>query len=485
VAIEAVLFYLWGRNDTEILDELTRGSGKMRKLLFIPLWSMIIFGTATGDEGGLEIFDKLKSLIISVSDSIKPAVVHIEVVKKQRDQRFETMGSGLVIDREGHILTNEHVVEDHIEITVALESNREYQAEVIGVDKLTDLALIKIKVPEDIELTAARLGDSDSVQVGEWVIAVGNPYGFDRSVSFGIVSGKGRVLNVPSLTPLINDFIQTDAAIAPGSSGGPLVNLRGEVIGINSRGVGRTQGFTIPINIAVEVKNKLLASGKIERGWLGLILQPLNRSYATYLGNPKMEGILVADIDPESPADRAGLMTGDVILEFDGKKLAAEKEDDLNSFTLAVSRSDVGAKKEMRIFRDENEKTVKITVGEKPKVKEEEMETRFGFTVKEITDDVYRTYLLETKEGVFVSYVEIGGVAAKGDLYEGDTIVEVNGGKAAGFESFKTLLKRCEKDNFVLFTVIRGKDHRFALMDMSKAQQEDSDVSLEPDPDED
>jgi len=445
----------------------------MRVLLSALLTVFLFSIPGRCDDSGLEIFDKLKSLIISVSDSIKPAVVHIEVVKKKRDQRFETMGSGLVIDKQGYILTNEHVVEDQIEITVALESNRDYPAELVGTDKLTDLALVKLEVPEDIELTAAPLGNSDSVQVGEWVIAVGNPYGFDRSVSFGIVSGKGRVLNVPSLTPLINDFIQTDAAIAPGSSGGPLVNLRGEVIGINSRGVGRTQGFTIPINIAIEVKNKLLASGKIERGWLGLIMQPLNRSYATYLGNPELEGILIADIEPGSPADKAGLRPGDVMLEFDGKKLAAEKEDDLNSFTLAVSQSEVGAKRKLVIFRDGREKAIEATIGEKPKVKEEEFETSLGFTVKEITDNVYRTYLLETKEGVFVSYVEIGGVAAKGNLYEGDTIVEVDHEKVSDFESFKRLLKKHEDDNFVLFRVIRGKNNRFALMDRSKAQQEE------------
>ncbi|UCC81171.1 MAG: trypsin-like peptidase domain-containing protein [Candidatus Zixiibacteriota bacterium] len=447
----------------------------MRRLIFIFIAVMYLAIPARSDNESLEIFDKLKSLIISVSDSIKPAVVHIEVVKKKRDQRFESMGSGLVIDKEGYILTNEHVVDDHIEIMVTLESNREYRAEAIGVDKLTDLALIKIELPEGIELTAARLGDSDSVQVGEWVIAVGNPYGFDRSVSFGIVSGKGRVLNVPSLTPLINDFIQTDAAIAPGSSGGPLVNLRGEVIGINSRGVGRTQGFTIPINIAIEVKNKLLGSGKIERGWLGLVLQPLNRSFAEYLGDPELEGILIADIEHDSPSEKAGLQPGDVILEFDGEKYKAEKDDDLNSFTLAISRSDVGKKKGLKIFRDGKEKTIDIAVGEKPKVKEEEFETPYGFTVKEITDNVFRTYLLETKEGVFVSYVEIGGVAAKGHLYEGDTIIKINDDKVSDFDKFKKLIEKYKDDNFLLFKVIRGKDNRFALMDMSKVQQEDID----------
>jgi serine protease Do len=206
----------------------------------------------------------------------------------------------------------------------------------------------------------------------------------------------------------------------------------------------------------------------------------LNRSYATYLGDPELEGILIADIDPDSPADKARLITGDVILEFDGERLKAEKDDDLNSFTMAISRSEVGEKKTLRIFRDGAEKTIEVTIGEKPKVKEEEFETSLGFTVKEITDNVFRTYLLETKEGVFVSYVEIGGVAAKGNLYEGDTIVEINHKKVSDFETFKELLKKFDGDNFVLFKVIRGKDNRFALMDRSKAQQEDdSEVLIE------
>ncbi len=451
----------------------------MRRFLIIVLILVINSGFAHADDGSLEIFDKMKSLIISVSEAIKPAVVHIEVVKKKRDQRYESMGSGLVIDNQGFILTNEHVVDNHIEIMVALESNREYPAEVIGVDKLTDLALIKINVPDDIELHAAKLGNSDSIQVGEWVIAVGNPYGFDRSVSFGIVSGKGRVLNVPSLTPILNDFIQTDAAIAPGSSGGPLVNLRGEVIGINSRGLGRTQGFTIPINIAIDVKNKLQSSGKIERGWLGLILQPLDRSYAKYLGDPELEGILIADIAPGSPSEKAGLKQGDVILEFDGEKLRAEKNDDLNSFTMAISQSDVDQKKAMQIYRDGSEKSVTVSIGEKPKVKEDEFETSFGFTVKEITENVFRLYLLDTKEGVLVSYVEIGGIAAKGDLREGDTIIEINHKKVDGYEAFTKLLDETKDDDFVLFKVIRGKDNKFALMDRSKALPKDDKSNLD------
>ena len=451
----------------------------MKRAILIMLAVMAPFALARADEESLELFDKLKSLIISVSEAIKPAVVHIEVVKKQNDQRYEALGSGLVIDSTGYILTNEHVVEDHVEVNVTLESNREYRAEVIGTDKLTDLALLKIELPEGQSLSAADLGNSDSVQVGEWVIAVGNPYGFDRSVSFGIVSGKGRVLNIPSLTPLLNDFIQTDAAIAPGSSGGPLVNLRGEVIGINSRGLGRTQGFTIPINIAVEVKNKLLSSGKIERGWLGVSVQPVNRSYAKYLGDPDLEGILISDVLEDSPAEKSGLKPGDVMLEFDDQKLQAEKDDDLNKFTLSIAQTPVGEMKTIKILRDGKTMTINLKIGEQPKVKAEEYESDLGFTVKEITQNMFTTYLLESKDGVYVSFVEVGSVAAKADLFEGDVITAVNHKKTSDYEAFKSTMENLNKDdNFILFNVIRGKNNKFALLDRSSVQS-DSEANTE------
>jgi serine protease Do len=445
----------------------------MKKGILAIIVAMMAFSVTNADDEGLELFDKLKSLIISVSDAIKPAVVHIEVVKKRNDQRFEALGSGLVIDSTGYILTNEHVVEDHVEVNVTLESNREYRAEVIGTDKLTDLALLKITLPEGLLLDAADLGNSDSVQVGEWVVAVGNPYGFDRSVSFGIVSGKGRVLNIPSLTPLLNDFIQTDAAIAPGSSGGPLVNLRGKVIGINSRGLGRTQGFTIPINIAIEVKNKLLSSGKIERGWLGVSIQPVNRSYAKYLGDPELEGILISDVLEDSPAEKAGLQRGDVLLEFGDQELQAEKDDDLNKFTLSVSQTPVGETKTIKLLRNGKTKTIKLKIGEQPKVKAEEYESDLGFTVKEITQNMYNTYLLESKEGVYVSYVEVGSVAAKGELFEGDVITAVNHKRIPDYQAFKKTMESLdENDNFILFNVLRGKNNKFALLDRSSVQAE-------------
>jgi serine protease Do len=434
-------------------------------LCLIVLSSGNAYGKPRVQNKGLELFDELKSLIISVSDSITPAVVHIEVVKKQDTQRYQALGSGLIIDPTGYILTNEHVVDDYIEVTVTPESKREYRAEVIGTDKLTDLALLKIEVPPDVHLHVAKLGNSDSLQVGEWVIAVGNPYGFDRTVSFGIVSGKGRVLSAQSSTPLLNDFIQTDAAIAPGSSGGPLVNLNGEVIGINSRGMGQTQGFTIPINVAIEVKDKLMKSGVIERGWLGVVTQPLNRSYAKYLGKPDMEGILVSDVMVGSPAAKAGIKSGDVLLKYGNQKLSAEKDDDLNKLSLLISQSTVGSEKIVSVYRDGNTKDYDLEIGEQPKVKADEYETNFGFTVKEITDDMFRSMLLETMKGVYVSFVEVGTIADKGSLFEGDVITEVNHTPTPDFSSFKTAINLAPNDNYILLTLLRGKERKLALLD--------------------
>ncbi len=458
------------------MKRATVGGNFIKVTFFIMVLVVTSFTGVRAQDKGLALFDELKSLIISVSDSITPAVVHIEVVKKQDTQRYEALGSGLIIDPSGYILTNEHVVDKYVEVTVTPESQREYRAEVVGTDKLTDLALLKIDVPPDVHLHAAQLGNSDSVQVGEWVIAVGNPYGFDRTVSFGIVSGKGRVLAGRSSTPLLNDFIQTDAAIAPGSSGGPLVNLKGEVIGINSRGVGQTQGFTIPINVAIEARDKLIKSGNIERGWLGVVTQPLNRSFAKYLGKPDMEGIVVPDVLDGSPAARAGIKPGDVILKYGDESLSAEKDDDLNKLTLMIAQTPVGAKKTLTIYRDGGIKKIEVTVGEQPKVKADEYETDFGFTVKEITDNMYRLLLLETTNGVYVSFVDVGTIADKANLMEGDVITAVDHHPTPDFKTFKTEMAKDAIDNYILLSVLRGKEHMLALLDRSSIPADSSSV---------
>ncbi|MCK4224776.1 MAG: trypsin-like peptidase domain-containing protein [candidate division Zixibacteria bacterium] len=418
---------------------------------------------AKDDQKTLKLFHDLQRIIISVSNSIKPSVVHIEVVKKTGQIKYKSLASGLIVDREGFVLTNEHVVDDAKSITVTLPSKIEYPAEIIGTDKQTDLALIKIKTEE--ELLVAKLGNSDEVEVGEWVIAVGNPYGFDRTVSFGIVSGKGRVLpNLPIENQLINDFIQTDAAIDPGSSGGPLVNLKGEVIGLNSIGFGRGQGFTIPINIANEVKNKLLASGTIQRGWIGIAIQPLSRDYARYFNNPQLEGVLISDIISDSPAEKAGLLPGDVVVEYNEEKISAEKEEDLNKFQVLVSQSEAGKPAHLKIVRGGIDTSITVKISEQPKVKADEFETQLGFTVKEITDVIYRQYMLEDKEGVLVSFVEVGGVAGTALLEDGDVIKKVEGLEIKSLADFKKSLHQVKERKQIMLTVKRGKNKRFVLL---------------------
>jgi len=415
------------------------------------------------DQKTLKLFDDLQRMIISVSDDIKPSVVHIEVVKKTGEIKYKSLASGLIVDKKGFILTNEHVVDDAKSIIVTLPSKIEYPAEIIGLDKQTDLALIQVKTEE--ELSVAKLGNSDSVEVGEWVIAVGNPYGFDRTVSFGIISGKGRVLpHLPMGSQLINVFIQTDAAIDPGSSGGPLVNLRGEVIGINSIGLGRGQGFTIPINTANEVKNKLLSGGTIQRGFLGVTIQPLSRDYARYYGSPRLEGILISDIISDSPAEKAGLKPGDIIVEYNGAKISAEKEEDLNKFQFLVSESQVGKPALLKIVRNGRDTTITAEMSIQPKVKADEFETPFGFTVQEITDVIYRQYMLEDREGVLVSFVEVGGVASTAMLDEDDVIKKVEDFKVKNLDDFKKSLDQVKDKKQIMLTVKRGKNNRFILL---------------------
>ena len=443
----------------------------MKKLMATVFLAILLGSTAFSQ--GLDIFDDLQDHIIKVSEKVKPTVVHIEVVKKHNTQRYESLGSGLIVSEDGYILTNEHVVDKNVSIRVTLESKLEYPAEVIGTDKLTDLALIKMEVPEGLKLETATLGNSDSVRVGEWVLAVGNPYGFDRTVSFGIVSGKGRTLDLPNNMPLLNDFIQTDAAIDPGSSGGPLLNLRGEIIGINSIGVGRMQGFTIPINIATDVMDKLLATGIIERGYIGIVVQPLNRSYAKYYNMPDLEGVVVADVFKDDPADKAGLKPGDIIIFFDGKKLVAENNDDLTKFQLEISQSKAGEKKNVMIYRDGKQKELTVKIGQKPKVKPDEFETDLDFTVEEVTEHMFRNYLLQTREGVYVRYVEVGSAADKGDLMAGDIIIQVDDIKIKDLEQFKDVMSKIGEPDFLMLRVLRGKDYAYALLDFTQEGIED------------
>lgn len=270
----------------------------------------------------------------------------------------ESLGSGFIIDREGFILTNHHVVEDAEQVKVKLSDGREFKAKVVGKDPKTDIVLIKIDAREN--LPVARLGDSDNLQVGEWVLAIGNPFGLDNTVTRGIVSAKDRNIGEGPY----DQFIQTDASINPGNSGGPLINMRGEVVGINTAIFSETGdnigiGFATPVNLVKEILPQLKAKGKVTRGWLGIVIQGITPQIAESLGLDKPRGALVAEITKDGPTDRAGVQVGDVIVEFDGKEL--KRSSDL---PLIVARTPVGKKVRLKILRDGRELTLHVTVGE-------------------------------------------------------------------------------------------------------------------------
>jgi serine protease Do len=413
----------------------------------------------------------LQERVIEVSTRVTPSVVHVEAIVKVNDRRNEVTGSGVIVDAEGRILTNHHVVEKAEKVTVTVPGVKgKIPARIVGTDKQTDVALLRIAPPPGI--AAAALGSSAEVRVGQWVLAVGNPYGLDGTVSLGIVSAKGRNLGIPDL---INDFIQTDAMIDRGSSGGPLVDLEGRVVGINSRGQGRGIGFTIPIDTALDVM-KQLDAGQVERGWLGIGIQPFDRDLAAYFGVPEATGVVVSSVTPRSPAAEAGLAPGDVLVGFDGKPIEAEKEEDLGSFQRQVARVEPGKSAKIALLRDGAEKTVEVTLGTAPKVEAEELESDSGFHAQEITETIVRNHRLATRRGAFVSFVASGSPAAEAGLEPGDVIQRVEGTDVADLASLRTALDAAERLPRFLVIAARGEDQRLVLVRKSARQAPEGDA---------
>jgi len=274
-----------------------------------------------------------------------------------REQPRQSLGSGLIVEPDGYVLTNNHVVEGGRMIMVRLSDAEEYEARVVGTDPRTDLALLKIQGPR--EFPVARLGDSEGLRVGEWVLAIGNPFGLEQTVTAGIVSAKGRVIGAGPY----DDFIQTDAAINPGNSGGPLFNARGEVVGINSAIFSQSGGsigigFAIPINLAKELIPQLKAKGRVSRGWLGVAIAPLTPELAQKLGRP---GALVTDVVPSGPAAGAGVRAGDLIVAFQGQPIRRAGE-----LPWLTAKTAVGSEVELMLLRDGKEQAVKVRLGELP-----------------------------------------------------------------------------------------------------------------------
>jgi serine protease Do len=376
-------------------------------------------------------------------------------------QRQRSLGSGFIIDADGSILTNNHVVENASKIVVKLSDNVEYEAKVIGRDPKTDIAVIKIDVKTT--LAAANFGDSDTLEVGEWVVAIGNPFGLDSTVTSGIVSAKGRHIGQGPY----DNFIQTDASINPGNSGGPLLNLRGEVVGINTAIFSRTGGnigigFAIPINLVKELLPQLRGKGKVVRGYLGVLIQKVTPEIAESLGMDKSYGALVANVSKDGPAEKAGVKVGDVIIEFDGKEVKDSAE-----LPIIVARTAVDKKVRMKVLRDKKELTLNVAVGE---LKDEEVvatapeKGELGLTVQRLTPQMAESLGLEKTEGVVVTAVEPASAADEAGIRRGDIIVEVDRKPVRTVDDYKKSIAGARKGRGVLFLVRRGESTLFLAL---------------------
>jgi serine protease Do len=382
-----------------------------------------------------------------------------EIPEEELKQR--SLGSGVVVSEDGFILTNNHVVADADEILVTLstkERSEPKKAKLIGRDPKTDIALIKIEA--DKSLSAARLGDSDKLRVGDWVVAIGNPFGLGHTVTAGIVSAKGRVIGAGPY----DNFIQTDASINPGNSGGPLFNLDGEVIGINTAiftqsGGNIGIGFAIPINVAKSVMDQLKEKGKVVRGWLGVTIQTVTPAIQGKFGLKKAAGALIGEVTKGSPADKGGLKRGDIIISFDGKEVK-----EMSILPPMVADTAVGKKVEIIVIRRGKEKILTVTVGELEEEKRmaattaPEIEESFGLSVQELSPELAQSLSLKGEKGVVVAGVKRGSPAYEAGLERGDLIQEIEKEPVRGMDDYKRIMGESASKRQILM-VVRHRGH--------------------------
>lgn len=380
-----------------------------------------------------------------------------DVPKREFKQR--SLGSGFIISHDGYIFTNNHVVEQADKILVKLSTGKEYEAKVIGRDSKTDLALIKIKQGES--LPVVEIGDSENLRVGDWVLAIGNPFGLEQTVTAGIVSAKGRVIGAGPY----DNFIQTDASINPGNSGGPLFNMEGKVIGINTAIVAQGQGigFAIPVNMAKTILPDLKAKGKVTRAWLGVSVQDVTEDIAKSLKLRDNSGALITEIFKGDPADKAGLKSGDLITEVNGKKIK-----DTHELLLTIASFHVGDKINVKALRDGQEKTFSIVVTERkdrPEVaRAEDISENFGMTVQDITPEIARYLGITSRSGVIVVDVKDGSQSDEKGIQPQDIILQVNKVKVSSVKEYqREILKKSTKSS-ILFLIKRGKTTFFVSL---------------------
>lgn len=372
-------------------------------------------------------------------------------------KRPNSLGSGFILNKDGYILTNNHVVEGADEIEVKLSDGRSFQAKVVGTDPQSDIAVIKINARDD--LPTVRLGDSDAIQVGDWVVAIGNPFGLTQTVTSGILSARGRAIGAGPY----DNFLQTDASINPGNSGGPLFNLQGEVVGVNTAIIagGQGIGFAIPINQAKVIIPQLIQKGTVERGYLGIGLQPMTDAIAKQLGLDKVKGVLVAQVYQDSPAHHAGLQAGDVILKFKGKEIKRVQD-----LPILVSQSEVGSTAEVEFLRDGKSQGATVTLaslnyGGNQRVVSSvgqgwSFAGKMGLAVRDLSAAEQQRYKLGSKSGVVITQVNPGSPASDVGLQAGDVILEFNKKPVTGQQQFFEDAQHLKSGEVVRLFVKRG-----------------------------
>ncbi|MFH0788496.1 MAG: DegQ family serine endoprotease [Pseudomonadota bacterium] len=428
-----------------------------------------------------------------LAEKVRPGVVNLQVVKKVKNiglrspnfpgfpfgeknpfgdffgpfsqgnppKGFEQrgIGSGFIISRNGYILTNNHVVEEADQIKVKLSNGQEYKGKVVGRDPKTDLALLKIEGVSDLH--ALNLGNSEDLKVGSWVVAVGSPFGLEQTITAGIISAKGRVIG----SGPYDNFIQTDASINPGNSGGPLINMKGEVVGINTAimAEGRGIGFAIPINMAKEISAQLQDKGHVTRGWLGVTIQEVTPELAKSFGLKENKGALVAQVGPNSPAEKAGIEQGDIIFEFNGQTVSGSKD-----LPRIVASTPVGKMITLKLYREGKAMDRSLKVGEMNEkgegAKSSSSHQSLGITVQDITPEIAQELGLKKAAGVVVAQVEPGSPAAEAGLQEGDVIREVNRKAVKNADEFLQKLEKAKGQDTVLLLIQRGDHKLFAAV---------------------
>ena len=454
----------------------------MRQTIKTKMYAVVLLMVGLMLGAGLPVVQAAKNAPVQMvplnfsdlADTVSPAVVHIKVEKtiKGNDRAFGPsgqnpfggneqfreffgrhfgqqdrpefkqpgQGSGFIIDKSGLIVTNNHVVEGADKIQVILKDQTQYDAEVVGLDPVTDIALIKIDAKKT--LPTVPLGSSKDLRVGEWVAAIGSPFGLEYTVTAGIVSAKGRVIG----SGPYDDFIQTDASINPGNSGGPLINMQGEVVGINTMIIagGQGIGFAIPVDQARGIIAQLKSDGQVTRGWLGVVIQDLKGDLAEYYGVEGKSGVMVADVVPGDPADQAGIKPKDIITKVNGQAIATSRD-----LTNLAAKLGVGDTADVTILRDGKPETLQVKIGKRPLTmaaasenQRRQKEGDYGFEVTELTPEIARRFNLTENSGVIVIGVAPGSKAAAAGVEKGDLIIEVNRETVASVKDFKQLIDR-------------------------------------------